>query len=194
LSKPDIPPNTKLIVTSRVYWELDAASEIWHCLKTTGVCNNAEIVFVKQRNKLIRGLFAVVFDGDSREAVRRIRNYLLKHPWIMKYSQRIIPVELVTVNFDEVINFVKENSKRINEGARWMIRVSRHHADVSKTQIIEKLAPLITRGKVDLKNPEWIINVECILKTFAIAIVKKEELIRRKELKELLKGRLLENN
>ena len=193
MSKPDIPPRTKLIVTSRVYWELDAASEIWHCLKATGICDNAEIVFIRQKNRLIRGLFAVVFDGDSREAIRKIRSYLFKHPWIMRYSQRIIPVELVTTKFDEVLNFIRENSKRIDE-AKWMIRVSRHNADISKMQIIEKVAPLITKGRVDLKNPEWIINIECILRTFAVAIIRKEELIRRKELKELLKGKLLEND
>lgn len=188
----DLPKDTKFLCTCQVYWELDAASEVWHCLRATGVCDSADIVFIRSHGRLYRGMFAVVFRGDAREAARRVRRYLEAHPWILKYTSRIVPVELVTADLQEVVAFVeREANARIGESERWKVRVERHEMEISRDLLIDAIAKVVRRGKVDLERPDWIINVECVRRTFAVSIIRPEELIQRKELRKLLRGRLL---
>lgn len=188
----DLPKDTKFLCTCQVYWELDAASEVWHCLRATGVCKSADIVFIRSGGRLYRGLFAVVFEGDAREAARRVREYLEKHPWILRYTSRIIPVEFVTGELSEVVEFVrKKTEERITDRDKWCVRVERHEMEISRDLLIEAIANVVKRGKVSLEEPDWIINVECVRQTFAVSVIRPHELIQRKELRKLLRGRLL---
>lgn len=179
-----LPRNTKLLATSNIYHELDAASEVWHVLRATGICRDAQIIFIRRGKWWLRGLIGIAFDNDGLEAVEKMRSYLVKRPWIMEYTQRIIPVEVVTQDIDELIDFLATKSaQRILPEDTWMIRVSRHDSKISRMPIIEKIASRINFGKVNLMNPDWIINVEIIKDTFAAAVIRPYHIIRKKELK-----------
>ncbi len=183
----NLPKNVKFIVTSPRHYELDAASEIWHCLRATGICEDARIFFPKSKKEWIRGLILVDFDFDPIEAIEKIRKYLEEKPWIMEYMQRIIPVEFAS----EDINVIKEKvreiaSKKIKQNDSWRITVSKHASKYGKFKIIEEIADVINWGKVNLENPDWIINIEVIKDTFYVAIIKKNHIIRKKEIKRII--------
>jgi len=185
--EPVIPVNTRLLVTANRYFELDAASEIWHILRNTNIAYDAEVVFIRRGKWWLRGLIAFVFETPLLSLIdimSRIRDYLLKKPWIMEFAQRIIPVEKVSTKFEEVKEFVWETAnRRLGEEDKWAIRVSKHEANVKRRKIIEELAKGISKGKVDLENPDWIVNVEVIRNTYATAIVPTNCIIRKKEIK-----------
>jgi len=182
-----IPKDTKLLVTSNRYFELDAASEIWHALRATGICDEAEIVFIRKGKWWLRGIIGVIFEGDAIFAIEKIRNYFVKRPWIMEYSQRVIPIEIVTTDINELKDFVKKRGQeRISEKDRWMIKITKHDSKIKRRHLIDELASLIDKGKVDLSNPKWIINVEVIKNTFACAIIEKHHILRKKELKNMI--------
>jgi|GEM_PF-2696936 len=183
-----IPSNTKFLITCQQRYELDAASEVWHCLYAVGYGEDIEIYFIRKRDRTIAGLIAIVFNGDPIEAVQKIRNYLSKKPWILRYTHKIIPVELVTSSLETLLEFVSERARlRISDKDTWRITVSKHASKISSRKMIERIATIINRGKVSLEKPQWIINIEIIRNTFLVAVVKPEWIIRKKEFAEIIR-------
>ncbi len=192
--KPIVPYETRFLVSSPPRYELDAASEVWHCLHATGICEDAQVFFVRDRDRHLAGLIAIVFDGDPITAARAIRGYLARKPWIMRYALRIIPTEIVCVELSELENFVRSTyADRIENDDTWMIRVSKHASRMRSSEIIDRLARHVDRGKVSLEHPRWIINVEVIRNTFLAAIIRPDDIIRKKEVwSKLRHAKLLE--
>lgn len=189
-----VPKQTKFLVSSRVGFEIDAASEVWHCLHVTGVADNIEVYFIKSRYRSLRGLIAIIFEGDPIMAIRKVREYLVQKPWIMRYSHRIIPVEIVTNSMEELKAYVANTiSIRMSDEDSWKINVSKHSSKLSSRKIINNLAKGIEKGKVSLDNPDWIVNVEVIKKTFLAAVIKPQDIIRKKDIHEKMrKAKILE--
>ncbi|MHA1616471.1 MAG: THUMP domain-containing protein [Candidatus Njordarchaeales archaeon] len=183
---PIIPSNTKLLVTSNRYYELDAASEVWHILKATNIADDAEVTFIRKGKWWLRGVIAFSFELNGitiLDAMERIRAYLLRRPWIMEFSQRIIPVELVSTDFSEIKSFVTSvANKRIRSNEKWAIKISKRDSKIKRQKIIEEIASQINVGKVDLENPDWIINIEVIRNTYAGSVIRSHHLIRKKEI------------
>ncbi len=183
-----LPLDTKLLVTAITRFELDAASEIWHILRRTSICDNAEIIFIKKNKKLLKGIFGVAFQNDPILAVERMREYLSERPWIMRFSQRIVPIEFISSELEAVLNFIeKEGSSRISSNETWKIQINKHESKVNRAKLIEVIANRINLGKVNLSNPDWIINIEIVLDTYAVSIIHPKHIIRKKELKDKLK-------
>ena len=187
-----VPPLTKFLVSANARYELDAASEIWHCLYVTGVSENIDVYFIRHRDRSIGGLIAIVFDGDPLVAIRKVREYLMQKPWILRYALRIAPVEIVTQDVKELREFVEKVAEsRIKKDDTWKIQISKRAAKVSSRKLIDELAGVIKTGKVSLSSPHWIVNIEIIKHTFLASIIKPEDIIRKKKLWEKLKKQKL---
>lgn len=181
-----LPKDTRFLVSSIRFFELDSASEIWHALKATHVCDDAEIVFIRKGKWWLRGLFGVIFDFDPLLAAEKVREYLSQRPWIMEFTQKIIPIEIVSDSLAEIKEFVEKKAyDRLDRKSKWMIRVSKHESKISRTRIIEKIAASIDIGKVDLEKPDWIINIEIIKDLFCASVIKPTHIIRKKDIQKL---------
>jgi len=180
-----LPQDAKLLVSSLTRFELDAASEVWHALRITGVSDNAEIVFIKNSKKLLKGIFGVIFRNDAIAAIEKIRYYFNKRPWIMKFSQKIVPIEFVTNDLESLLNFVEiESCNKISNHDNWKVQVNKHGSKVSKIELINKVADRVKTGTVNLTTPNWIINIEVVLDTYAVSIIRPSHIIRKKELND----------
>lgn len=182
-----VPLNIKFLVTTQPRYELDAASEVWHCLYANGYGEDIEVYFVRRKDRAIAGLIAIVFDGNPIEAIQKIRAYLLEKPWILRYTNKIIPVELATKSIDELLNFIAEKAKlRIGPNDTWKIQVSKRASKISSRRLIERVASVINVGKVSLEDPQWIVNIEVIRDVYLIALIRPEWIIRKKEIASVL--------
>ncbi len=180
-----IPKKTRLIVTSRIHFELDAASEVWHALRATGICPEADVYLVKRGRDWIRGVIAFAFDGDPYRAVEAIRAYFKEKPWIMEFTEKIFPVEFVSNNVDEIVKFVSEKiAEVIKESTKWRISIHKHNTVYKRNKILEKVASVINVGKVDLESPDRIILINLIKNTIAVALAKPNQIVRKKDIKE----------
>jgi len=179
-----LPRYTKLLVSSRLHREYDAASEVWHALRRTGISDNPEVHLIRRGRDWIRGLIAFVFEGNPLEAVLAIREYFRRNQWIMEYTERIYPIEYVTNDINEAVNFLANTAEKRIGSEKWKIHVFKHDAKLKRKKVIEKLAEVIDTGKVDLENPTWIITVHIIKDNIALAIVKEKHLIRKKDIKQ----------
>ncbi len=179
-----IPRDTKLLVTSRLHYELDAASEVWHALRVTGICEDAGVYLVKKGKDWIRGLIAFVFEGNPFEAINKIREYFKLKPWIMEFTEKIYPIMLVTEDLDEAAEYVEKNANNmIKENETWRIWVHKHNTKLKRQKIIEKLAERVNVGKVRMENPDWYITIHLIKTTIGVAIMKREHLLQKKNIK-----------
>ncbi len=180
-----LPRNTKLLVSSRLHREYDAASEVWHALRKTGICENAEVYLIRKGREWLRGLVAFVFDGDPLKAVLAIKDYFKRNQWIMEYTERIYPVEFVAYNLEEAKGFLEKKANERIGDSKWKIHVFKHDAKFKRKKVIEKLAESINTGKVDLENPDWIITVHIVKDELGLAIVREEHLVRKKDIRDL---------
>lgn len=181
--KTIVPFNTKFLVSTQIRYELDSASEIWHCLYATGYdINQIEVHFIRKRDKSIGGLIAITFEGNPIDALKKIRQYLYKHPWILYYTHRIVPIEYVTLDPTLLINqAVKLALKKIDPNASWRITISRHATKIKRQPLIDSIASKINIGRVSLEKPDWIINIEIIKNTFLLSVLEPIDIIRRKD-------------
>ena len=186
-----VPIKTKLLVTTQPKFELDAASEIWHCLYKVGIPeDDIEVYFIRKRFKLVAGIIAISFNSDPLKIIPKIREYLKRHPWILRYTHRIVPVEYVTDNIDDMIFRVsKLANKRLSIDSKWRITINKRATKISSRTLIEKIANLIARGKVSLTNYEWIINIEIIGDTFLVAVIPRDFILLKKEFFKPIKER-----
>lgn len=181
--KDRLPRETRFLVTSITRFELDSASEVWHALRATGVCKNAEVFFIKRKKKRLQGLFGVIFNKDPIYAIEKVKQYLMDHPWVMKFTQRIIPIEYVANNVQDLVYFVeKTSSSKISDNDAWKIQVRKHYAKISKNKLIEEIANVIKKGHVNLIEPTWVINIEVVIDTYAASIIRPNQVIKKKEL------------
>ncbi|MCR8433566.1 MAG: THUMP domain-containing protein [Crenarchaeota archaeon] len=178
-----VPFNTRFLVTCQQRYELDAASEVWHCLYVSGYGEDIEVHFIRKYDRAIAGLIAIVFNGDPIEAIEKMRNYLLKKPWILRYTHKIIPVEFVTNSIDALLTFIHDKARlRIKEDDHWRISISKRASKISSKKLIEQIAHTISWGKVSLQNPQWIVNVEVVRDVFLASLIKPEWIIHKKTL------------
>ncbi|MGQ4890959.1 MAG: THUMP domain-containing protein [Candidatus Njordarchaeia archaeon] len=182
-----IPKNTKLLVTSRIHFELDAASEVWHALRATGICPDADVYLIKRGREWIRGVIAFAFDNDPYEAIRAIRDYFEKKPWIMEFTERIFPVEYVSDDIDEIARYISGKVNKIfSNNTRWRIRIHKHNTVYKRSKILEKVANVVNIGKVDLEKPDITILINLIKNTITVSFTKPNQIIRKKDVKNKL--------
>ena len=142
---------------------------------------------MRRKDRAIAGLIAIVFGGNPIKAIQKIRAYLLEKPWILRYTSKIIPVELATKSIDELLNFIAEKAKlRIGPNDTWKIQVSKRASKISSRRLIERVASVINVGKVSLEDPQWIVNIEVIRDVYLIALIRPEWIIRKKEIASVL--------
>ena len=179
-----IPRNTKLLVTSRLHFELDAASEVWHALRVTGICEDAGVHLVKKGREWIRGLIAFYFDGDPIKAISAVREYFKLKPWIMEFTEKIYPIMFVTNDLDEAAEYVEKKAQQvIRPENTWRIKVFKHNAKLKRKKVIDALAQKVDIGKVKMEEPDWYITVHIIKTTLALAVIKKEQIVQKKDIK-----------
>lgn len=178
-----VPQNTKFLVTTQPKYELDSASEIWHCLYMTGHNETSiRVYFIKKRYRLVAGLIAIAFEGDPLRAVENIRLYLEKHPWILKYTNKVIPVEVVSDDINTFVeNITKLANRRITNYETWRITVSKHASKIKTSKIIDAIASKIKVGRVSLKDFNWIINIDAIGENLLGSVIKPYHIISKKE-------------
>ncbi len=177
-----LPSNSKLLVTCLRNYEMDAASEIWHALRATGYEPDAEVHIIRHKIRELAGLVILCFKKNSRDAVRVIKQYFLKKPWIMKFAQKVVPLEFISQKIEEIEAFLEKNRNRIGKDDTWKINVNKHLALDNRKYLIDKLAKKIWWGKVNLSNPIWIVNLEIITNNYAISIIKKDEILKRADI------------
>jgi len=159
-----------LITTSRGN-EDEACSEIWYLLGEIG--DSAPTV----DKTGVSGLIAAKTAFNPFEVVEKLRTILKERPYEFRYTFRVIPIEkVVRTNLGEIQDTVTELASKIKENETFRVTVEKRFSTTSTTDIIEATAANIER-KVNLNNPDKIIQIEVVGGLTGISILKPTDIL-----------------
>lgn len=162
-----------LIVTSKRGNEVQCSKELMILANRMGY--NVEI-----RRTKFSGLLICKIEGDSLEFIRKAKGIIEEDPWGFKYIQRIIPIQWV-VDFNSLKDLIK--TVKIPEGSSFKVVVNKRGSNLSSKDIIETVASVVNR-RVDLENPDYIIQIEVIEDLLGVSIIKKDDIISIPKMQE----------
>jgi len=159
--------------------ENDACAEIWYFFSEMGDRS------VKCERTGVPGLVAVKTSLNPFEAIRMLKERAMEDPWQFRYTLKYVPLEVVVPSkIEEIEKSAAELAKdRIKESETFRITVRKRYTTLSRTDIIEAIAKHINR-KVNLENPDWIIQVEVVGKWTGISVIKPDDILSIEKLRK----------
>ncbi len=134
------------------------------------------------------GILAVRTGHDPVEIARRVSEMVEDEPWLIRYSQRIIPIHKTSASqTGEIVASVGKIKSAIREGQTYRITVEKRNSELSSRELIAEIAGIID-NKVSLEDPDWVVLVEILGPTAGVSVVRPDEIVsvekRRRSLSE----------
>jgi tRNA acetyltransferase TAN1 len=148
--------------------ENEAAAELFSLLSQIGDMQ-AEI----DRTK-ISGLLTVTTNLQPIEVVAKIRKLVQDEPWIVRYIQRLIPIDaVVNTDVDEIREQAARLASRIGERETFRVTVEKRHSNISTSDLIRNVASVIDR-KVSLEVQDWIVLIEIVGEQTGVSVMRPD--------------------
>ncbi len=116
---------------------------------------------------------------DAREAIKKLKVLSKNSKEIFGWTYHYIPVDKwVSSDIEEMQEAVKTLGQGIGDNEKWKLElVKRHYHRYHDRELILKLTDMIDTGKVDLENPQKIIQVEIIGKHAGISLLDPQDIL-----------------
>ena len=125
----------------------------------------------------IRGLIVGKTSLDPLVVMEKFRKILTTRPYEFRYALRIVPVQqVVLTNLAEIKKAGQEMATKIEETQTFRVTVEKRFTSLHSREIIEAVAGDIAR-KVDLKKPDWILQVEVLGRLTGISLLKPDDIL-----------------
>ena len=152
--------------------EDDCTSELWYLFREIGDES------IEVHRALVPGLLLVKTKLNPYEASKKIGEIARERPWDVRYTLKLTPIDAVTSDNEEEIRRVAVDLalRKIRENETFRITINKRLSSLSSRKLIENIAKEINR-KVDLKNPDKILQIEIIGKDVGISVLKPDDII-----------------
>jgi tRNA acetyltransferase TAN1 len=125
----------------------------------------------------IRGLIVGKTSFDPVEVVGKFRNILTERPYEFRYALRIVPIQIVVLtDLSEIKKSAQELASKIGENQSFRVTVEKRFTEFHSKDIIEAAAGDLNR-RVDLKNPDWILQIEILGRLTGISLLKPTDVL-----------------
>jgi tRNA acetyltransferase TAN1 len=125
----------------------------------------------------IRGLIVGKTSLDPVEVVGKFRNILTERPYEFRYALRIVPIQIVVrTDLSEIKKSTQELASKIGENQSFRVTVEKRFTEFHSIDIIEAAAGDLNR-RVDLKNPDWILQIEILGRLTGISLLKPNDVL-----------------
>jgi tRNA acetyltransferase TAN1 len=125
----------------------------------------------------IRGLIVGKTSLDPVEVVGKFRNILTERPYEFRYALRIVPIQIVVLtDLSEIKKSAQELASKIGENQSFRVTVEKRFTELHSKDIIEAAAGDLNR-RVDLKNPDWILQIEILGRLTGISLLKPNDVL-----------------
>ena len=169
-----------LIVTTRRGSEADAAVELKYILVELG----DEEVVVEESG--IKGLIVAKTSMNPEEAIKKLREYLKKHPEEFMHIKRVIPIEkVVKTRLEEIREAAAKLAHKIAEHESFRVTLEKRFTDLHSMDIIRSAAEKISR-KVNLEAPDKILLVQVLGGVTGLSVIRPEQILHVDKEKEKL--------
>ena len=139
---------------------------------------------VRQKAKFLKSDIEGVFKlrvGNSKKLVKSLSK-LKSKKGMFEHTFYWIPIEKwITTNVKVMQKEIKKLQKGIKNTEKWKMDLHKRHFDqMHSTELIMKLTEVIDKPKVDLDNPQKILEVQIMGKKAGLALLNKDEMLIRK--------------
>lgn len=125
----------------------------------------------------IRGLVVAKTMLDPFKVMEDFREILSERPYEFRYALRIIPIEqIVPTNLAEIKKAAKQFTDRIGINQSFRVTIEKRHTMLHSKDLIDVAVDGINR-KVDLKNPDLILQLEIIGELTGISLIKPNDIL-----------------
>lgn len=160
-----------ILATSEPWSESEACGELWMLLRKTGD-DAPEVDY-----SIVRGLITAKTRLKPIETIKKLKKFFHENPDDFKFLLRVIPMErVVKTDLNEIIKASKISSAVITEEDSFRITLEKRKTDLRSREVIEAVADEINR-KVNLTEPNWIVQIEIVGKVTGISVIKPDELL-----------------
>jgi len=161
-----------LLVSTYRNREDDCISELWYLFRELGDDQ------IEVRRAIVPGLLLVKTRLNPFEVSKKIGEIAKERPWDVRYTLKLTPIDAVTSDDMEEIKRVAITlaNEKIRVDETFRITVNKRLTSISGKKLIEEIAKHIDR-KVNLKNPDKILQIEIVGKDVGIAVLKPEDII-----------------
>jgi tRNA acetyltransferase TAN1 len=161
--------NFNLLVTTYRHREYEAVDELTLLLQRFG--DESPILKIQE----VSGIILAFTNLDPFELTTKYKELLAEEPWQFRYILRAIPIERSFYTDLKNIVIEVENlvMKKLNRNDSFRITVEKRHTVLRSKEIISSIANKISRYKVSLENPNWIILIEIIGNKTGISVLKE---------------------
>lgn len=125
----------------------------------------------------IRGLVVAKTMLDPFKVMENFREILSERPYEFRYALRIIPIEqIIPTNLAEIKKAAKQFTDRIGINQSFRVTIEKRHTMLHSKDLIDVAVDGINR-KVDLKNPDLILQLEIIGELTGISLIKPNDIL-----------------
>ncbi len=135
---------------------------------------------IKQKAKFLKTDIEGVFKlrvGNPKKVVKNLSK-LKSKKGMFEHTFHWVPIDKwTTSNIKAMQKEIKKLQKGIKKTEKWKMDLHKRHFDMPSTELIIRLTEVVDKPKVDLKNPQKIIEVQIMGKKAGLALLNKDEIL-----------------
>lgn len=135
---------------------------------------------IKQKAKFLKSENEGVFKlrvGNAKKLVKRLGK-LKGKKGMFEHTFYWVPIEKwAAANVKAMQKEIKKLQKGIKKTEKWKMDMHKRHFDMGSIELIVKLTEVVDKQKVDLENPQKILEVQIIGKKAGLALLNKDEIL-----------------
>jgi tRNA acetyltransferase TAN1 len=125
----------------------------------------------------IKGLIVAKTNLDPLAVIEKLRTILTERPYELRYALRIVPIQkVVPTDLAEIKKAVEELAAKMGENQTFRVTVEKRFTELHSKDIIEAAVGDI-KQKVDLKNPEWIVQIEVVGALTGVSLLHPNDIL-----------------
>lgn len=164
--------NFNLLISTSRNNEINAKAELWFLLFMMG--DEFPLIFRVE----FPGLFIAFTNLNPKKCIKKLRKIILRNPYFFQYVLKITPIEYVCETDLDLIKMkvIDKFHKAIKKNETFKIQIQKRNFATSKLKIIEHIATDL-QNKVDLKEPDKIVNIEILGGFTGISFITKNDIL-----------------
>lgn len=126
----------------------------------------------------IEGLFKAAV-SNARQAVAKIKSLCRSNPNLFAVTHHYTPIDnWCPSDVSAMQKTIRQASAGIGQNEKWKMGLNKRHWDqLEGVKLIIKLTEVVDRKKVDLDNPDKIVQVEIIGKEAGVALLTPKDIV-----------------
>lgn len=136
---------------------------------------------VKQKARFLKSDVEGVFKlrvGNARKVIKGLGK-LKKKKGMLEHTFHWVPIDKwVRADVKSMQKALKSLQKGIKKTEKWKLDLQKRQFEMPSAELVTKLTEVVDKPKVDLDNPQKIIEVQIMGRKAGLALLDKEDILK----------------